>query len=453
MKRRNFIKSAGAGTAAIASAPLLWGNARHWRGANDRIRLAVIGIRGMGQNHIQNFNALKNVEVAALCDVDENLFDERIRKHFTDLGLKKPETYTDLRKLYENKTIDAVSVVTPNHWHSLAAIWAVQAGKHVTVEKPCCHTFWEGQQLVKAAAKYGVIVQDGAEQRSNPCAQSMAEYLHGGRLGEVYLAKGFCYKWRDTIGRAKEEPVPEGVHYDLWLGPAPKRPFTRNRFHYNWHWHWDYGNGDMGNQGVHEMDVARWGLGVKLPTRISAIGGHFMFDDDQETPNQLMAMFEFPNEKGGSDKKKILQFEVRHWITDRGGLDVETRDTGNTYMTSSENTVGNTFYGSEGYMLKDVNHWQTFLGKDKVPGEKGSGTDNHYQNFVDAIRANDHSVNNAPIEEGFYSCALIHLANISYRLGRTLYFDPDIMRFKQDEEANALLTKEYREPFIVPDIV
>jgi predicted dehydrogenase len=452
MKRRSFIKSASAGTAAMASGPLLWGNAHHWKGANDRIQVGVIGIRGMGQSHIQHFNALENVQVTALCDVDENLFAERIKKHFTDEGLEEPDTYTDLRRLYEDKKIDAVTVVTPNHWHTLAAIWAIQAGKHVTVEKPCCHTFWEGQQLVKAAQKYDVIVQDGAEQRSNPCAQSMAEHLRGGKLGEVYLAKGFCYKWRDTIGKAAEEPVPPGVDYHLWLGPAPDRPFTQNRFHYTWHWHWDYGNGDIGNQGVHEVDVARWGLGVKLPTRVSAIGGHFMFDDDQETPNQLMAMFEFPNEKGGSDQKKIMQFEVRHWITDRGGMNMKTEQTGNTYMTSSANTVGNTFYGSEGYMVKDVNNWQTFLGKEKEPGETGSGTANHYQNFVDAIRTGDKSVNNAPIEEGFYSCALIHLANISYRLGRTLDFDADAMRFIGDDEANAMLTKPYRKPFVVPEI-
>jgi predicted dehydrogenase len=452
MQRRKFIKSATAGTAAMASTPLLWGRHQNWKGANDRIRVGIIGIRGMGQSHIQSFNALENVEVVALCDVDENLFDERIKKHFTDKGLSRPRRYTDLRKLLNSQDIDAVSIVTPNHWHTLAAIWAIQAGKHVTVEKPCCHTFWEGQQLVKAAEKYDVIVQDGAEQRSNPCAQSMAEYLHGGKLGEVYMGKGFCYKWRETIGKAVEEPVPNGVDYDLWLGPAPKRPFTRNRFHYNWHWQWDFGNGDMGNQGVHEVDIARWGLGVKLPTKISAIGGHFMFDDDQETPNQLMATFEFPSEEGGSDKKKIMQFEVRHWITDRGGLDMETDHAGNNYMTSSANTVGNTFYGAEGYMIKDVNTWKTFMGKDRESGQESSGLGNHYQNFVDAIRSGDQSINNAPIEEGFYSCALIHLANISYRLGRTLDFDPEDMKFMHDEEANSMLTKEYRKPFEVPEI-
>jgi len=453
MERRDFIKKAGTSSIALSATPLLWGNSSSWKGANDKVRVAVIGIRGMGQSHIENYQKLKNVEVAAICDVDSNLFDEVIKKHFTDKGLKKPTVYTDLRLLFEDKDIDAVSVVTPNHWHTLASIWAIQAGKHVSVEKPCCHTFWEGQKLVEAARKYHVIVQDGAEQRSNPCAQSMTEYLHDGQLGEVYMAKGFCYKWRNTIGKAPIEPVPEGVDYDLWMGPAPKKPFTKNRFHYNWHWQWDYGNGDMGNQGVHEVDIARMGLGVTLPTRISAMGGHFMFDDDQETPNQMMATFEFPNEKGMGDKKKMMQFEVRHWITDRGGLDLKTEETNNTYMTSSANTVGNTFYGSKGIMKKDVNNWETYLGKDRVPGESGSGIGNHYQNFIDCIRANEKSLNNAPIEEGFYSCALIHLANISYRLGRSLDFDPVTMKFPGDEQANAMLTKEYRKNFEVPEKV
>lgn len=451
--RRTFIKKAGAGSVAISASPFLWGNSRTWSGANDTVRVAVIGIHGMGQNHIKSYQKLKNVEVAALCDVDSNLFDKVVKTLFTDKGLKKPRLYTDLRKLYEDKEIDAVSIVTPNHWHTLAAIWAIQAGKHVSVEKPCCHTFWEGQKLVEAAKKYKVIVQDGAEQRSNPCAQTMTEYLHAGNLGEVYMAKGFCYKWRDSIGKASVGPVPKGVDYDLWMGPAPEKPFTKNRFHYNWHWQWDYGNGDMGNQGVHEVDIARMGLGVKLPTRISATGGHFMFDDDQETPNNLMATFEFPNENGRGDKKKMMQFEVRHWISDRGGLDFITEDVNNDYMTSSANTVGNTFYGSKGMMKKDLQHWQTYMGKDQEPGESGEGYGNHYQNFIDCIRANDNKLNNAPIDEGFYSCALIHLGNISYRLGRSLDFDPKAMKFIGDKQANAMLTKEYRKGFEVPEKV
>lgn len=451
MKRRKFIKTTAAGSLAVSATPTILTGSR-WKGANDRVNVAVIGIHGMGQNHISNYQQLDNVEVAAICDVDENLFEERVQKHFRDKNLQEPKIYTDMRKLFEDKDIDAVSITTPNHWHALAAIWAIQAGKHVSVEKPCCHNIYEGQKLVEAAKKYDVIVQDGAEQRSNPCGISMADYLHSGKLGEVYLGKGLCYKWRDTIGKTPDEPIPDGVHYDLWLGPAPKRPFSKNRFHYNWHWNWDYGNGDMGNQGVHEMDVARWGLGVKLPTKISAVGGHFVFDDDQETPNDLMTVFEFPNPDGGGDKKKILQFEVRHWITNRE-LASKAQETNNDYMVSASNEIGNLFYGSNGFMSKTVDSWQVFEGKERNPGASGSGLGNHYQNYINAIRANDQSLAKADIEEGFYSCALIHLGNISYRLGRSLDFDPKNMKFKNDEEANSLLKREYREPFVVPEKV
>jgi predicted dehydrogenase len=448
ISRRQFLQAG-----AMAAGAVLVGPRRTRAAASDRVRLAVIGIHGMGQNHIKEFAKLPDVEVAALCDVDENLFPEVIEKHFTKHNRPKPKTYTDLRRLYEDKSIDAVSVVTPNHWHTLAAIWAIQAGKHVTVEKPCCHNIFEGQRLVEAARKYKVIVQDGAEQRSNPCGQTMAEFLKKGDLGEVYLAKGMCYKWRPTIKHYDDEPVPKGVHYDLWQGPAPERPFNKNRFHYNWHWNWDYGNGDMGNQGVHEMDVARWGLGVKLPTKVTAMGGHFLFNDDQQTPNVLLAMYEFPNPDGAADKKKILQFEVRGWITNREGFTEGVKETGNAYMTSDRNTVGNLFYGAKGFMTKNVNEWKTFLGEKREPGPTGKGIANHYAAFIRGIKEGDPQTFNASIEEGFYSCALVHLGNIAYRLGRSLEFDPQTMRFSHDNEANALLTRNYRAPFVVPEKV
>ncbi len=452
MNRREFTKTVASGALGIGAMPtILTGSG--WKGANDRVNVAVIGIHGMGQNHILNYSAIKDVRVAALCDVDSNLFGGTVKKLFTDIGLPDPKVYADLRKLYENKDIDAVSIVTPNHWHTLAAIWALQAGKHVSVEKPCCYNFYEGQKLVEAADKYKLIVQDGAEQRSNPCAKSMADFLHDGKLGEVYMAKGLCYKWRDTIGKTPDGPVPAGVDYDLWLGPAPKRSFSKNRFHYNWHWNWDYGNGDMGNQGIHEMDIARWGLGVTLPVKISAVGGHFMFDDDQQTPNDMVAVFEFPNPTGGGDKKKILQFEVRHWITNREGVSSENPTADSNYMISADNTVGNLFYGSKGYMTKNVNEWQAFYGKERTPGETGSGLGDHYSDFINAIRANDQKLAQGNIREGFYSCAVMHLGNISYRLGRTLEFDPVKMKFKNDPEADAMLTRQYRAPFIIPDNV
>ncbi len=466
MKRREFIKNNIAGSVAISMPLILSANIK---GANDRVRVGVIGIHGMGQSHINGYSVLKNVEVAAVCDIDQNLYPEVIKSHFTSKGLKAPQTYVDMRKLYENKDIDAVSIVTPNHWHALAAIWAIQAGKHVSVEKPCCYNMYEGIKLMEAAKKYKVIVQDGAEQRSNPCAQTAAEFLHSGQLGEVYLAKGICYKRRDTIGKYPDGPMREGekcqfgsftsnylskVDYDLWLGPAPKRPFNPNRFHYMWHWNWDYGNGDMGNQGVHEIDVARWGLGVRLPTRITSMGGHFMFDDAQNTPNVLMSMFEFPNESGQGDKKKVLQFEVRHWICNREVWFGAENSDASGYMKSADNTVGNLFFGSKGYMAKNVDQWQTYMGKNMELGQSGKGLGNHYENFIETIRSNDPFMLNGKIEEGVYSCMIMHMGNIAYRLGRTLEFDPVKMEFKNDREANAMMAREeYRHPFVIPDKV
>ena len=466
MQRRKFIKNTLAGSAAL-SAPLIL-NANIKR-ANDRIRVGVIGIHGMGQNHIKSYNALDNVEVAAICDVDENLFPEVIQKHFTDNGLNRPKTYVDMRDMFDDESIDAVSIVTPNHWHTLSAIWAIQAGKHVSVEKPCCYNIYEGIKLLEAAGKYNVIVQDGAEQRHNPCAKTAAKFLHSGQLGEIYMAKGVCFKRRDTIGTYPDGPLPSGqthprgpftkeylsrVDYDKWLGPAPKRPFNPNRFHYNWHWNWDYGNGDMGNQGVHEMDVARWGLGVTLPTKISAMGGHFMFDDAQNTPNELMAVFEFPNKDGGGDKKKILQFEVRHWYSNEDIILGKNNSDTTGYMKSAKNNIGNLFFGSRGYMVKNVDEWRTYLGSDGEPGPSGGGLANNYKNFIDTIRANDPSMLSANIEDGVHSCMVMHLGNISYRLGRSLEFEPDKMKFKNDDEANAMISRqEYRAPYVIPENV
>ncbi|MBW7891727.1 MAG: Gfo/Idh/MocA family oxidoreductase [Chitinophagaceae bacterium] len=466
MKRRKFLQYSLSGVAA-ANMPFMM--SASVLGANDRLRIGVIGVGGMGQNHVQEYNALHNVEVAAICDVDENRISEVVQKHFVGKGLKKPRTYVDLRKLLEDKDIDAVSIVTPNHWHALAAVWAMQAGKHVSVEKPCCYNIFEGLKLLEAANKYNVIVQDGAEQRSNPCAISAAQFLHDGHLGEVYMAKGVCFKRRDTIGVYPDGPLAPGmthpignftkeylskVNYDLWLGPAPKRNFNPNRFHYNWHWNWDYGNGDMGNQGVHEMDVARWGLGVELPTRISAVGGHFMFTDDQQTPNDLIGIFEFPNPDGGGDKKKILQFEVRHWYSNEDVQLSDKQSDSTGYMRSSKNNIGNLFFGSKGYMVKNVDEWKTFMGTDGEPGMTGRGLGNHYQSFVDAIRANDLSKLKGKIKDGVYSCIVMHLGNISYRLGRSLEFDPAKMRFVNDKEADAMMSREqYRAPFVFPDKV
>jgi predicted dehydrogenase len=300
LNRRYFLLSAaGAGSAMAAS---------NVKSPNDTVRVAVVGLRGQGKSHINAYSAMKNVEIAALCDVDESVLAQRV-KDVESLSGKKPATYIELRKLLEDKTIDAVSIATPNHQHTLQTIWACQAGKDVYLEKPGSHDMFESRQVVAAARKYDRIVQHGVNARSSPGIIEAERKLRDGVVGDLYMSRGLCFKWRDTIGTKPVEPVPAGVNYDLWLGPAPQREFTQNRFHYNWHWFWDYGNGDFGNQGVHEVDICRWLFGVKYPTKVSAAGGKFMFEDDQETPNTLVVTYEF--DEGG--QKKMMIFEVRHW--------------------------------------------------------------------------------------------------------------------------------------------
>ncbi|HXA06400.1 MAG TPA: Gfo/Idh/MocA family oxidoreductase [Bryobacteraceae bacterium] len=434
MNRRHFLMSSAAvGAAVLKAAPSI----------NDTVRVACVGIRGQGKAHIHMYSQMPTVEIAALCDVDESVLNQRTQE-MVSAGKKKPTGYTDVRKLLEDKSIDAISIATPNHWHSLMGIWACQAGKDVYVEKPCSHNIFEGRQLVRAAQQYNRIVQHGTNSRSGVAVREAVQKMREGVIGEVYMARGLCFKWRDSIGHKPEGPVPAGVDYNLWTGPAPLHAFTPNRFHYNWHWFWDYGNGDIGNQGIHEMDVARWGLGVKYPTRVSAMGGHFMFDDDQQTPNTMVANFEF--DEGG--KKKMLVFEVRHWMSNHeAGI-------GEGGKKKDSNTVGNTFYGSKGYLAIDgYGQYKTWLGKDQEPGPARTEGGNNWANFIEAVRSRKQSDLNAPIEEGYMSTVLVHLANISYRLGRSLEFDAQNLSCKGDPEATRMFTRQYRAPFVVPEKV
>jgi predicted dehydrogenase len=408
-------------------------------GPNDRVRVACVGVRGQGNSHIGAYSKMDNVEIAAIVDIDESVLNMRLDQVEKSSG-KRPASYTDIRKLLEDKSIDAVSIATPNHSHALQTIWACQAGKHVYVEKPASHNIFESRQIVAAARKYDRLVQNGVNARSSVGVREAVQKLNEGVIGDVYMARGLCYKWRDTIGRAALEPVPKGVHYDLWLGPAPKHDFTKNRFHYNWHWFWDYGNGDFGNQGIHEVDICRWGLGVRYPSKISAIGGHFMFDDDQETPNTMTASYEF-NEGG---RKRMMVFEVRHWMTNHEAGIGEGKKPGG-------NTVGNLFYGSKGYMAIDgYNTYKTYLGKEQEPGPAKNEPGNNWANFIGAVRTGKRSDLNHEIQEGADSATLMHLANISYRLGRTLNFDSTQFEVTGDPEANKMFTRNYRAPFIVP---
>src|SRR5713101_4714477 len=322
-------------------------------------------------------------------------------------------------------------------------IWACQAGKDVYVEKPCSHNTFEGRQLVRAVKKYNRICQHGSQSRSNPGMLEAIHHLRDGTIGDVYMARAICYKWRPSIGHAWPEPVPTGVNYDLWTGPAPLKPFTRNRFHYNWHWIWDTGNGEVGNQAIHEIDIARWGLGVGFPVCVSAMGGHFMFQDDQETPNILNATFYFNDSDG---KRKMMELEVRHWITNHEA-EIGTSAYGTSAVPpaglsaapnkkpegtqslgpkdAKTNTIGNTFYGSNGYLAIDgYDAYKTWLTNQAEPGPHGKGSGDHYANFIDCVRSRRTQDIHSPIEEAHISTTLVHLANASYRLGRALRFDP-----------------------------
>ena len=424
INRRTFLASAGSGVAALGLA----GRVRA-AGPNDQLRVAVVGIRGRGRSHIAAFCARDDTSVAALCDVDSRLFAERAREVEQKTG-KAPQLVGDLRHLMDDKSIDIITIATPNHWHALAAVWACQAQKDVYVEKPVSHNVSEGRKIVQAARKYGRIVQTGTQSRSSEGVQQAIEFLRSGQLGKIFLSRGLCFKPRGSIGQKADGPVPAGVDYDIWLGPAPERAFNPNRFHYEWHWNWDYGNGDIGNQGIHQMDLARWGLGKdSLPSHIESTGGRFGYKDDGETPNTQVASFRYDDCE--------LVFEVRGLPTnDEKGV-----------------KIGNLFYGPEGYLVLNGDKWATFFGDKEEPGPSGDGGGDHFGNFVKAVHARKPDLLNAEILEGHLSSALCHLGNMSYRLGRSLVFDPKAETFGTDEVANALLTREYRSPFTMPSQV
>src|SRR5262249_20266744 len=271
-------------------------------GAGDKVTVAVVGVGGRGSAHVREYLQIPNARIAALCDVNTAQTERNGQVVNKATGVT-PKAYQDLRKLYDDKEIDAVSIATPNHWHALATIWACQAGKDVYVENPASYNIFEGQQMQKAARKHNRIVQVGMQSRSIGHKRRAIQLLHDGAIGKVYYAKGLCFKRRPSIGHANDEPVPPGVEWDIFLGPAPMRPFNQLRFKYNWHWFWDTGNGDIGNQGIHEMDVARWGLGRGLPKSVVSTGGKYVYEDDQETPNTQIATFDYGDAE--------LVFEVR----------------------------------------------------------------------------------------------------------------------------------------------
>ncbi len=330
--RRTFLKQGGAGL--VGASALGWAGATRALGAGDTVVLGVIGCGGRSNALIKAFAAQKGVEIASVCDPDEARAGAAA-KLAEKVGGKAPRVVADLRRVLDDKAVDAVVIVTPDHWHAPAAILALEAGKHAYVEKPCSHNIREGQLLVEAARRNGRVVQHGTQSRSSPFVSRAMQMLREGAIGDVLVAKAFDIQRRDDIGHAEPSSPPPRFDYDLWLGPAPFVPFQKNRHHYTWHWWYDFGTGDMGNDGVHELDIARWGLGVEgHPTTVSALGGKYYFDDDQQFPDTQMVVFEYPGD-GKVGHRRQLVFEMRIWSPyEPEGVD-----------------NGNAFYGTEGWML------------------------------------------------------------------------------------------------------
>ena len=443
--RRFFL---GAATAAAAS--------RVW-GANDKVNVAIVGVGGRGTNHLDTYSRIPGARVAGICDVNQaarEVANARLVKN----GHEKATEYEDMRKAFADPSIDAVSIATPNHWHALATIWACKAGKDVYCEKPACYNIHEGQMMVKVAADTKKIVQIGSQHRSTPFKIKGMQALRDGAIGKVYMAKGLCFKRRVSIGHAPDEPTPAGVNWDLFLGPAPMRPFNKLRFKYNWHWFWDTGNGDIGNQGVHEMGIARWGMGdPEWPKTAVAFGGKFSVEDDQETPNTLTSAFDF----GG----RQLVFEVRGNLTGGEGSVGPRRPAagrGNTPPVdapippaSLNITVGNLFYGTDGWMSMSDAGYQIYKGESneiasqETPERGQDGTRLHMENFLAACRSRKMSDLHDPITNAYLSASLCHLANISYRVGRSLKVEAG-PKFTGDAEATKMVSRPaYRKGYEV----
>lgn len=467
LTRRGFIQGTARTAVGAALAAKVATTGKTVLGANDRINIAVVGIRGRGRAHISSFADIPNVRIATLCDIDENLFAERAKSVQDKYGYT-PATAWDFRRVLDDKEIDAVALATPNHWHALGTIWACLAGKHVYVEKPSTWGVWEGRQMVHAARAANVLVQVGFQSRSRPSTIAAIKFLQSGKLGKIYMARGLCFKPRGDIGRYPDGPMTEGekfsltseggpmpaytpaylakVHYDEWIGPARKRPFNRNRFHYNWHWQFEYGNGDTGNQGPHQFDIARWGLGKnEYPVKIRSFGGCFVHDSAQNTPNTQTSIYEYSD-------GTILEFATRGLLTN----------------PEADVRIGNLFYGSEGWMEINGGNWKTSLGRKGEPGPDsknfaetipdaldtvGEGESGHFDNFIQALRTGKKHLLNCDIEEGHRSSVLPLLGNISYRLGREVVFDRRRESFVDDREADRMLRREEdRAPYQIPDL-
>ena len=435
--RREFLK---ASTAVLAGFPAIAAN----KSPNDRIRVALVGLRGRGRDHIKAFHELagENVEIATMCDVDQSVLDQ-LRADYEKLSGKRPPAANDMRKVFEDKSIDAVAFATPNHWHALGTVWACQAGKDVYVEKPGTHDFLEGKKIIAAARQYGRIVQHGTQNRSSPNIVEGVRKLKEGVIGKVYLARGIAFKGpRPNTGMIEGEATPPGLDWDKWQGPAPAKPYSKT-IHRFWHQFWDYGNGDIGNQGVHELDIMRWALDLRAhPTKVASMGSNAIRKDAEQAPQVQTVMYEW----AGRDVS--FTFETRSGLTNtEAGMGAEYP------FLDKKNVVGVIFVGTEGYMIiPDYSSYRTFLGPKRTPGPSKMGEGDiaslpHFANFIKAVRSRKTSDLTAGPEELHLSAALPHFANIAYRTGRMLHFDAAKERFIGDEEANRLLTRKYRAPY------
>jgi predicted dehydrogenase len=481
MTRRQFLKSSALGASCLAVAPALAAQPGDKpAGANGDIRFAVVGFNGRGGGHLSGMREVQGTRLAALCDVDSNVLAGEISK--SEKRGEKVEGYKDIRKLLENKDIDAVTFATPNHWHSLGAIWAVQAGKDVYVEKPVSHNVWEGRQLVKAARKYERIVQAGTQSRSSRGIQDAIDWMRERHVGKLLRVRSLCYKRRPSIGKVDgPQPIPANIDYDLWCGPAPNGPLMRKRLHYDWHWVWPTGNGDLGNQGIHQMDIGRWILGeTQLSPRVWSLGGRFGYEDDGTTPNTQIVFHDY--------KAAPLIFEVRGLPESAASKEMDR------YHGADIGVVAEC---EGGFIVFYSNSQAKAFDKEEKLLKEFKGISSHFENFVKAVRSRKMTDLHADILEGHLSSALCHTGNISYRLGKphspeevreavrsnaalaeslgrmeshlgannvqlektpatlgvVLNMDPATERFVGNKEADQMLTCEYRSPFVVPEQV
>jgi predicted dehydrogenase len=423
-ERRRFLKQAGATAAFVAAGQVVRA------GSARRVVLGIVGTGGMGTNHVRMLAARPDVQLAYVCDVDQHRLDAAAQIVQSASG-KSPTVVKDLRRVLDDKHVDAILVATPDHWHGPASILALDAGKHVYVEKPCCHNIREGRLMAEAVRRSGKRLQVGTQSRSTAVVQEAMQRLHEGEIGEVLVAKAWNSQRRGSIGKTRPSQPPAQLDYDLWVGPAPMVPYRSNMLPGIWRWWYDFGCGDIGNDGVHDIDVACWGLGAKShPRRVTCLGGKYFFDDDQQFPDTQYAVFEYPG-ASKSGKTKQLIFEQRIW---------------SPYVQEGYEN-GAAFYGTDGMLI--IGHtvgWKLFGPRNKLLAEKSGPCDllAHHNNFLDCIRGDQKQLN-ADVTAGHLSATLVHLANIAARIGRVIEFDPGTEQITNDDAAAPMVRRKYRE--------